>query len=168
MILLPNKKSSGVYSLLYTIVCFATLIISGCCLPVKRTELLTNSSDRRVVISTISDEVVVNIAVQTPIEIGKSIIDTDRSFATSPSNKKFLLDVRPNEYRSKSDSTHSLWTADFINLVNPINKNSYTEWKDGLWKLDLYLVEGSPSNHIHIEFHLKSSLYCPAIHGPPN
>ena len=79
MILLANKKSSGVYSLFYTIVCFATLIISGCCLPVKRTELLTNSSDRRVVISTISDEVAVNIAVQTPIEIGKSIIETELS-----------------------------------------------------------------------------------------
>ncbi len=144
------------------IICFCFLSLFGCCMQIQRIEVQKMNNEIRI--SPERSHLLVKIASKIGTD-EKPVIDIDRSFAKSPSNKLLTLKIKNNEYLAK---TQSSWSADYISLIDPKMINKKPKWDDGVWNIHLFFAGANPRSPLHVSFKLSSVYYCPIIHGPPN
>jgi hypothetical protein len=144
------------------IVAISALVLLVGCMPLK--QITWHSSTDEIRISPESAQIHVNILATTDNPTNKPTIDTERSFAISPSGRRYTLQVTKNEYSNKYTSR---WTADYVALIDPTNNRRH-KWENGEWKLHLFFTGPISRKPIESKFKLWTFWYCPIIHGPPN
>jgi hypothetical protein len=141
---------------------FALVFLSGC-MSVQNGKMST--SDKEIGINPDNGKycVEVDVLTQTSDPSKKPSIDTSRSFAVSPSGKRFKLRVGKNEYieeNIKSDPTPRIY-ADLF-LIDPSQQpgnGDDIKWKNGNWKLDLFFKGPTSQPPIHSEFRIYTTWY---------
>jgi len=159
-----NYSSITIFSLLLIF-----LVISSVdCVPIPQMEMLT--SDKGIVISGERYAISANILTQTTDPAKKPSIDTNLSFAVSPSGKRFNLQAERNEYAFEYAKTNpSPWMLDELSLIDPSQQAGNANpirWKNGRWKLDLFFTGPTSRPPIHSEFRIYTFWYCPLIMRP--
>jgi hypothetical protein len=149
------------------ITAFALVFLSSC-VPITRSKFSTSEDEIRI--SPERDAISVSILTQTSDESKQPSIDTNRSFAISPSSKRFNLQVERNEYAFEYGKTNpSPWTLDEVSLIDPSQqpgKGGSIPWKNGNWKLDLFFTGPTARQPIHSEFRIYTFWYCPLFMSP--
>ena len=143
------------------------LFVVGC-VAIPRSEFST--SEDEIIISPEKHSISVSVRTQTSDSTKQPSIDTSRSFAISPSGKRFNLQVQRNEFAFEYAKTNpSPWILDDVSLIDPsqrLGKDDSIPWKNGHWKLDLFFT-GPPSRPpIHAEFRIYTFWYCPLFMRP--
>jgi hypothetical protein len=146
---------------------FVLVFLSGC-VPIQRIEFSTSENELRI--SPEKYAISVSVHTQTSDPSKKPSIDTSRSFAISPSNKRFNLRVESNEYAFEYAKTNpSPWTLDDVSLIDPSQppgKGDSIPWKNGHWKLDLFFTGPTSRQPIHSEFRIYTFWYYPLFMRP--
>jgi hypothetical protein len=146
---------------------FALVFLSGC-VPIQRIEFSTSEDEIRISPEKYSFSVSVHTQTSDPTK--QPSIDTNRSFAISPSSKRFNLRVERNEYAFEDAKTNpSPWILDEVSLIDPSQppgKSGDIKWKNGHWKLDLFFTGPTSRPPIHSEFRIYTFWYCPLIMRP--
>jgi len=142
------------------IAAFVLVFLSGC-VPIQRSELST--SDDEISINPDKYCVLVDVLTQTSDSSKQPSIDTNRSFAISPSSKRFNLQVTKNEYSEEWAKTNPTpWIEANLSLIDPAQqpgKGDSIPWKNGHWKLDLFFTGPTSRPPIHSEFQIYTSWY---------
>ena len=145
-----------------SVIVISLLVFVAGCMPLKQIEWYTSTHE--IGISPESDESSVSILAGTDNPTNKPSIDITRSYAISPSGKRYVLRVTKNEFAAKYVSP---WTSDYVSLVDPAS-NHRCAWVNGDWELDLFFTGPIPREPIKSKFKLWTFWYCPLIHGTPN
>jgi hypothetical protein len=150
------------------LVAFIPLLFAVGCVPIQRIEFSTSEDEIRI--SPEKYAFSVSIHTQTSDPTKQPSIDTSRSFAISPSNKRFNLRVERNEFAYKDAKSHpSPWILDNVSLIDPsrqLNNEDAIPWKNGGWQLNLFFTGPASRPSIHSEFRVYSYWYCPLIMRP--
>ena len=146
---------------------FALVLLSGC-VPIQRSEISTSQDE-----ITINPEkycVLVDVLTQTANPVKQPSIDTNRSFAVSPSGKRLNLQVTKNEYSEEWAKTNPTpWIEGNLSLIDPsqpAGKGDDIKWKNGHWKLDLFFTGPTSRPPIDSEFRIYTFWYCPIFMRP--
>jgi hypothetical protein len=129
-----------------------------------------STSDNEITINPDKYCVLVDVLTQTSDPTKQPSIDTNRSFAVSPSGKRFNLQVTKNEYSEEWAKTNPTpWIEGNLSLIDPSQppgKGDDIKWKNGHWKLDLFFTGPTSRPPIHSEFRIYTFWYCPLIMRP--
>ena len=146
----------------------ALLVSSTGCVPIQRMEMST--SDQKIGISPEKYVIAVSVLTQTSDPAQQPVIDTNHSFAVSPSGKRFNVRVQKNEYADNDARIHKTpWRLDDLSLVDPLRQTgtgNSIPWKNGQWKLDLFFTPPTDLEPVHSEFRIYTFWWCPIITRP--
>jgi hypothetical protein len=147
---------------------FMLLLFAVGCVPIQRSKFST--SEDEIGISPEKYYVSVNVHTQTSDPAKQPSIDTNRSFAVSPSSQRFHLQVSKNEYSEEWAKTNPTpWIEANLSLIDPSQQpgnSGLIKWKNGNWKLDLFFTGPTSRPPIHSEFRIYTFWYCPLFMRP--
>jgi len=152
---------------LFPVFGLALVFLSGC-VPIQRSEFSTLEDEIRI-----SPEkycISVSVHTQTSDPAKQPGIDTNRSFAISPSSKRFNLQVTKNEYSEEWAKTNPTpWIEANLTLIDPSKqsgKDDSIKWKNGNWKMSLFFTGPTSRPPIYSEFRIYTFWYCPLFMRP--
>ncbi|MDQ6631307.1 MAG: hypothetical protein M3Y82_06070 [Verrucomicrobiota bacterium] len=166
MVTNDQSAKSRVHYWIKTSLVLITLILFGAltgCVRIQRIEWKTSDDEIRISPSNDKKSLSVSVLTKTSDPTQKPTIDANRSFAISPSGKRFNIRVVKNGY---ANTQISPWTSDDIYLIDPSQQTGNSLWKSGLWKLDLIFIPPSSRQPIHSEYKLYTYWYCPIFVRP--
>lgn len=160
------KTTARITGLIASLAILLVLVVG--CVSIQRSKFSTSEDEIRI--SPEKSSISVSIRTQTAFPAKQPTIDTNRSFAISPSSKRFNLKVERNEYAFEDAKTNPTpWILDDVSLIDPSRqpgKGDSIPWKNGDWKLNLFFTGPTSRPPIHSEFRIYTFWYCPLIKRP--
>lgn len=139
-------------------------VLSVGCVPIQRIDWKTSQDEIRI--SPDRSALSVSVRTSTPDPDRKPGIDTNLSFAVSPSGKRLNISIEQNDYANEWARTNPTpWISSDVHLIDPSNKKDVL-WNNGNWKLDLNFQGPVTRPPIHSEFRLYTFWYCPLFMRP--
>lgn len=166
-----NFKASFLYLKLIIIKCsilggvmlFPLLLIG--CVPIPQHEMITSTGGAIRILPSYSDAIV-DVLTNTSDPSQKPNIDVDRSYAVSPSGKRYSFGVQNSEFfDNMNKSSPTPWMRKLLSFHGSSRKNDDGN-ATGNWELNLYFTGPTSLPPIHAEYRMWTFWWFPLFERP--